>query len=426
MIRIARYPMLRIALFGFSVFAVSIIARGAEPTSTDWPTWRGPNHDGIASSDQSPPTTWNETENIRWKAKIPGRGHGSPTVLGDRVFIQTADPSQDAQFVLCFQRSTGDLQWSREVHRGGMKVQGRQPNAKATFASSTIATDGQRLYANFYTAGAVHTSALTLAGEIVWQQKVTDYTIHQGFGTSPAIHKDLVIVSADNKGGGAVVAMDRETGKVIWRHDRPKKPNYASPIIIRADEKTQLVFAGCDLVTSLNPDTGELLWEYEGATTECVASTVTDGKHVFTSGGYPKNHIAAMLADGSGQVAWERNTRVYVPSMIARDGHLFAVLDDGIAMCIRCDDGKEIWKGRLGGTFSSSPVMVGDLVYATNEEGKTFVLKVSTSGFEQIAANQLGQSVFATPAICGSQIFTRVAHQENGQWQEYLYCIANQ
>src|SRR5262249_21132207 len=141
------------------------------------------------------------------------------------------------------------------------------------------------------------------------------------------------------------------SGKVVWKHARPKTPNYASPIILNAAGRDQLVFTGCDLVASYEPLTGKLLWQVKGSTTECVTSTVTDGRHVFTSGGYPKNHVSAVLADGSGKVVWENGTRVYVPSMLVREGHLYAVLDAGVAVCWECGTGKEVWRHRLGGTF---------------------------------------------------------------------------
>ena len=144
---------------------------------------------------------------------------------------------------------------------------------------------------------------------------------------------------------------------------------------------------------------------------------------VFVSGGYPTARTLGIKADGSGEIVWENNTRAYGPSLLPRDGFLYCTLDAGIAACFRCDTGEEVWKGRLGGTFSSSPVMVGDLIYATNEEGITHIFKANPERFEKVGENKLGQSVFATPAICGGRIFARVAHQERGQRQEYLYCI---
>ena len=401
-------------------------SRAADGTITglDWPWWRGPTRDGVAHADQQPPTSWSTTENVAWRSPIPGRGHGSPTVLGDRVLLATADKKRDGQFILCFARKTGDLMWEKKVHDGGLEHKGkRKPNEKATLASSTVATNGQLLFINFLNDGAVWTSALSIDGDLIWQRKISDYVIHQGYGSSPTIHRHLVIVAADNKSGGAVVALDQETGNEVWRRDRPKKPNYPSPIVLMAAGKEQLIMTGCNLVTSLDPLTGDELWEVEGATTECVTSTVTDGKHVFTSGGFPKNHISAVAADGSKKTVWEVNTRAYVPSLLFKDDHLFAVLDAGVATCIRCETGVEVWKARLGGTFSSSPVMVGDTIYATNEDGETFLFRARTDKYESIGTNKLGESVFATPAICGSQIFTRVAHQEDGRRNEYLYCL---
>ena len=161
----------------------------------------------------------------------------------------------------------------------------------------------------------------------------------------------------------------------------------------------------------------------KGATTECVTSTVTDGTHVYTSGGYPRNHVAAIRADGSGKVAWDLTDRVYVPSFLFHAGHLFAVLDAGVAVCWDAATGEEKWKERLGGTFSASLVRAGDRIYGTNEDGKTFIFRADPKKFEKIGENTLGDQVFATPAICGNRIYMRVAHREGGKRQERLYCI---
>jgi len=393
----------------------------AEPITvapTDWAWWRGPDRTGIAPK-QNPPLKWSATENVLWKTPVPGRGHGSPTVVGDRVFLATADHDNETQSVLCFDRKTGKRLWETMLHKGGF-VKG---NAKSSLASCTTACDGKRVFVNFLNAGAVTTTALDLDGKKLWETKVSDYVLHQGFGSSPALHSSLVIVSADNKGGGLIAALDRASGKVVWTHERPKFPNYASPIILKAAGRDQLFLSGCDLVTSLDPLTGKKLWETKGSTTECVTSAVTDGKVVFTSGGYPKNHVAAVAVDGSGKVVWENKSRVYVPSMVVRDDHLYAVLDEGVATCWRCDTGKEMWKERLDGTFSASPVVVGDTVFATNEAGKTFVFTATPEAFTLISVNKLGDDAFATPTICGDRIYMRAASQVNGKRQEMLYCI---
>lgn len=403
---------------------VPLAAEVVEPIhvdNTDWPWWRGTDLTGIASADQHPPVKWSDTENVVWSAPVPGRSHGSPIVVGEQVVLTAADAERNVQSVLCFDRTTGKRLWETIVHEGGLDVKN---NEKSSMASASAACDGKRYFVNFLNGDSVYMTALDRDGGKLWQTKLSNYINHQGFGSSPLLYKDLVIGVSDNKGGGAIVAMNRATGAIVWKKDRPAKPNYPSPVIFHVGGKDQLFLTGCDLVTSLNPLTGETFWEVEGATTECVTTTVTDGKHIYTSGGYPKNHVSAIVADdGSGKMAWENPTRSYVPSLLSRDGYLFAVMDAGIAMCWKSDTGKEVWKGRLGGTFSSSPVMVGDLIYASNEEGETYIFKASAEKLEIVATNKLGTSVFSTPAICGSRLYNRVAVDKDGKRQEFLFCI---
>ena len=412
-------------LFTFTLL-IAITAAGtfaAEPISVgeaDWPWWRGPHRNGIADANQQPPLSWSESENVLWKVPVPGKGHGSPAVVGNQVFLATADSENQVQSVICFDRNDGRQLWAAKVHHGGFAKKG---NKKASLASSSVACDGKRLFINFLNDGAVYTSALSRDGKLLWQTKITDYVVHQGFGSSPALYDSLVIVSADNKGGGAIAGLDRASGEIVWRHDRPKTPNYASPIILRTAGRDQLLFTGCNLVSGYEPLTGNKLWEIEGSTTECVTSIVTDGKLVFTSGGYPRNHMSAICADGSGETAWENSVRVYVPSMLVSDGYIYAVTDAGVANCWQSASGRQVWQGRLGGTFTASPVLVGDKIFATNEDGTTFVFKARPDKFEQVGENQLGDQVYATPTICGSRIYMRVAMQQDGHRQEMLYCV---
>ncbi len=388
--------------------------------AVDWPWWRGPTHDGIAVAGQTLPAAWSESENVLWKTPVPGRGHGSPTVVGDQIFLATADEQEQTQSVLCFDRKTGERLWATEVHSGGLSDKG---NKRATQASSTVACDGKRVFINFLNRGAVSTIALSRDGELLWQRKITDYVVHQGYGSSPLLYGSLVIVTADNKGGGAIAAFDRATGETVWRHDRPEKPNYPSPILLPIGGRDRLLLTGCDMVSCFDPLTGEILWETEGATTECVTSTVTDGTHIFTSGGYPRNHVSAVRVDGSGDVAWDNDVRVYVPSMLVHEGYLYAVTDAGVALCWKSDTGEELWKGRLGGTFSASPVLVGDTIYVTNEAGTTFLFRARPDEFDLLAKNTIPGEVFATPAICGGRIYFRIAEQQDGKRQEMLYCV---
>ena len=388
--------------------------------SNDWPLWRGPSQNGLATPGQNLPLEWSESKNVFWKTKVPGRGHGSPIVVGNQVILPTSNEQKKTQSVLCLNRSTGKLLWTTQVHKGGfMKL-----NKKGTHASGSLASDGKQLYVNFLNAGAAHTTALSMEGKILWQTKITDYVVHQAYASSPALHEEnLLLVAADNKKSGALACLDRTDGKIIWKVGRPKKPNYASPVIYELDGRQQLIMTGCDLVSSYNPRTGEKLWEIKGATTECVTTTVTDGIHVYSSGGYPKNHVAAIRADGSGKIAWRNNIRVYVPSMIVNKGYLYAIADAGVLYCWKSDTGEEMWKGRLGGTFSASLTLADGKLYAANEAGDFFVAEASPKQFKILSKNKLGDEIFASPVICGKRLFQRTAHRSGSERQEILYCI---
>jgi len=385
----------------------------------DWPAWRGPTGTGLAAPNQSLPIRWSETENVLWKTAIPGRGHGSPTIVGERVYLATADPQKQTQSVLALDRQSGAEVWQTIVHQGQLDTGGHR---NTSLASSTVACDGERLFINFLHAGAVHTTALDLNGKKIWQQKICDFIRHQGFGSSPLIYGSLVLVTADHRGGGMIAGLDRSTGEVVWTQSRPKIPNYTSPAVVRAQGREQMLVAGCNLISSFDPHTGKKLWEIDGSTEECVVTMVTDGERVFASGGYPRNHTVAVLADGSGKVAWQNASRIYVPSPIVKDGHLYGVMDAGFAVCWKSDTGEELWKVRLGGDFFASPVMVGRRIFASNVTGKTFVFDATPQGFKSVAENQLGDEAYASPAICGDRVYLRVA-KNGGTRQEFLYCL---
>lgn len=383
----------------------------------DWPGWRGPTADGQALAGQSAPLKWSETENVRWRAPVRGKGHGSPTVVGSHVYLATADGEE--QLVLCFDRATGKPVWETVVHRGKLDARGHR---NTSLASSTVTWDGAQLYINFFHDGAIHTSALTPAGKIVWQRRVSDYVIHQGFGSSPVVHDNIVLVTADHKGGGTLAGLDKRTGEIVWREARPKIANYASPAIVTVAGRTQMVVAGCNLVSSFDPASGRKLWEIAGSTEETVVTAVTDGQRIFVSGGYPKNHTIAVEADGSGRIAWQNGTRLYVPSMLVRDGHVFAILDTGHAVCWKSDTGDELWREKVDRDFYASPVMLGTRIYATSQRGLTSVFEATPGNFKLLAQNQLGDEAFASPAICGNQIFLRAAKKGEPR-QEMLWCI---
>jgi len=385
----------------------------------DWPGWRGPTADGHAAAGQQVPVTWSETQNVIWKAPVRGRGHASPTVVGNRIYLATADHATDEQLVICYDRATGKVVWETVVHRGNLETKGHRNSSQA---SSSVAWDGERLYINFINDKAVHTTALDPAGKILWQRRVDEFVMHQGFGSSPVVHGSLVLVTADHRGGGAVAALHARTGEIKWQQERPKIANYASPAVIKAAGKTQVVVAGCNLVSSYDPESGKKLWEIEGSTEETVVTAVTDGSRIFVGGGYPKNHTVAIEADGSGRIAWQNGNRQYVPSMLVRDGHLYAVLDAGQAVCMKSDTGEELWREKIDRDFYGSPVMVGDRIYITSMSGVTSVFEATPKGGKLLAQNRLGDESFSTPSICGNRIYLRSVKKGEPR-QEFLWSI---
>jgi len=386
---------------------------------TDWPAWRGLHGNGHATAVDGLPLKWSATQNVVWKAPIPGKGHSTPTLVGSRIYLATADEKTEVQSVLCIEKSTGKLVWKTPVHMGKF-VQGGNKNS--SHASSAVVCDGTQLYVSFPNDNKIHTTALSMEGKVLWQRAISDYKIHQGYGTSPMVYKDVVVAKADSKSGGAIAGLNRKTGAILWKHGRPKLPNYTTPVMVTAHGKLQMVFAGGELITSLDPLTGRKHWEIKGSTQECVATSVTDGERIFVSGGWPKNHTAAIEADGSGKVAWQNTARVYVPSMLVKDGHLYATMDAGFATCWNSKTGKELWKERLGGPFFASPVLAGNRIYATNLRGKTFVFETNPKTFNLLAENQLGDEVYPSPIVSDNRLYLRVAHKGETR-QEILYCI---
>jgi outer membrane protein assembly factor BamB len=354
---------------------------------------------------------WSSTKNVLWRTDVPGSGHATPIVCGERVFVATSDTSQETMSLLCFARATGKQLWQRELHRGGFA----RIHQKNSHASPTPACDGQRVFTVFTVQNALRVSAVDLDGAIIWQAEAGPFDSLHGYGSSPVLFESLVIVSGDNRGPGYLAALHRETGEIVWRVQRGNQPSFSTPIIANVGGRNQLLLSGQDQVTSYDPATGELLWKTEGPASTTANTMAWNDEFVFASGGYPQDGIMAIRPD-SGEVAWKNDERDYVPSPLVLGDRLLVVQDRGVAICFDAKTGKSLWKQRLGGNFSASPTLAGEYVYVPDEDGKMIVFKV-TPKFEKIAENDLGDGGFASPVICGGQLFLRTSRS--------LYCIAN-
>jgi outer membrane protein assembly factor BamB len=383
----------------------------------DWPLWRGPQRNGVAD-DQPIPLQWSDTNNVIWKASVPGRGHSSPIVVGTRVFLSTADEQRNLLSVLCYDRATGELRWRKDVHEG--RPEGRL-HAKNTRASATLACDGERVYAVFHNGGDIWATALDLSGKQVWQKKVGAFVSHWGYSASPTIYRSALIVATDHKGGGGLHALNLRTGELLWEIARPRAPTYASPVVLKVGGKDQLLIAGADQVTSYDPLSGRRLWSVKGTSVECVSTIIAEGDRVFATGGFPAKETLCIRASGAPEVVWRVKGGDFVPSQIVHRGHIYSVLDNGIVHCLNAETGEQLWKERLSSSaFSASPILVGEHILIPGETGTTHVFRANPKKLEVVAENQLGKQAFASPVACGGRLYLRVVGDRR---QEMLYCI---
>ncbi len=404
--------------------------------SENWPNWRGPSGDGI-STEKGIPTTWSATENIDWKVEIPGNGHSSPIVWGNKVFLTSSLNKKNKRILLCLDRHSGQTIWQRDVVQSPPETI-HQLNSRA---SGTPATDGRQIYTAFMraegdrviapnvgserliTPGKIIVAAYDLDGVQKWKTNVGDFISAHGFNTCPVLFEDLVIINGDHDGDAYLVALNRQSGKERWRTRRENKTrSYATPIIREIGGRTQMILSGSLCVASYNPHNGKRHWIVDGPTEQFVASMVYNGEYVFVTAGYPERHILAIRPDGSGNVtdthvAWRTNRgAAYVPSPIFEGPYLLVVADSGIASCFNAKTGKRHWMERLPGGHSPSTVSADGLVYFTSDRGVTTIVRPGKM-FNIIARNELEEQISASPAISQGQIFLRT-HQ-------HLYCIGS-
>ncbi len=423
------------------LFLCAFDASAEEP---GWTQWRGPSGTGAATNDATPPVTWSETENIRWKTKLPGLGHSSPIIAGDLVVVTTAIPEGKKQapkysgapgahdnlpveqahsFVtIAVNRVDGKIAWSTKLNNS-MPHEGAHNSA--SLASASPATNGKHIYVSFGSHGL---GCLDLTGKIVWQKSLGRMNTKHGHGegATPALFDDRLVVNWDHEGQSFIAALDTKNGEPIWRKDRDEVTSWASPLVVTVADKQQVIVCGTERIRAYDLTTGKVVWQCGGLSANVVATPVAGNGVVYVGSSYEiRSLMAIKLAGakgditGSDQVLWQRRIRTpYVPSPLLYENRLYFLGHyQNVLSRVEGPTGEEpVGPFRLGplGNIYASPVAANGRVYITDLEGVTQVLS-SGEIPRPIAVNRLDDSFSASAAIVDDEIFLR--------GREFLYCI---
>jgi len=409
----------------------------------NWAQWRGPDGLGVSSA-TSYPEEWAPDKNIAWKTPVAGRGHSSPIVWGDRIFLTTSieggkapeghrppiHPKFDltpgyvhedsvgsdhlyALKVLGFEAKTGKQLWEQTVYDGPMYDDRHRKN---TYASSTMAADGKAVYAFFESAG-LH--VFDFDGKPLWKKSLGGIAkAGLGPGTSVVLFEDLVILQCDQEmgTGSFIVALDRKDGREVWRQSRTTRRSWATPLIVRSPKRVELLASGAEVVVSYDPRSGQELWRAKGVESHPIPSAVAGHGLVFFSAGSQAKRAMAIRLGGTGDltdspsIVWRhRKGTAYVPSPILHGPYLYLMTDTGIMTCLDAVSGAVVYEGGrppVPATFTASLVAYGDRLLATSEDGDTFVIKTGPT-HEILRTNSIGEPVYASLALAGNSIYIR-------------------
>ena len=411
-----------------------------------WPAWRGPDATGAAQKG-NPPLTWSETENIKWKVKLPGQGSSSPVIWGEKIFFQAAvktdakgtpassDTGEKRPFhggtaptnvhkfdLVCLDRKTGKTLWQKTV-REEMPHEGHHPTG--TFASYSPVTDGKYVWASFGSRG-VH--CYDVDGNHKWSRDLGKMKTRNAFGegASPALAGDALIVLMDQEGDSFVYALDKKTGKTIWKKSRDEGTSWSTPVVVEVKGKLQVIINATNQIRSYDVKTGKLIWQCGGMTANAIPSPVVGFGKVFCTSGFRGSALLAIELGRTGDltdtdaIKWQVDEATpYVPSPLLYGDKIYvcSVLK-GIVSCYEAKTGKPHFvKKRLDAIkeIYASPTGAAGRVYFVSREGKTQVIK-NSGKFEILATNTLDDKIDASPAIVGDQIFLK--------GKTHLYCIA--
>jgi len=377
-----------------------------------WSRWRGPSGQGAVAGTNYV-DTWSSTTNIKWKVAVPGRGHSSPIVWRNHLFLTTATDDGTKMSLLAFDRAGGRLLWHTAIPSSGVEHIYR----KNSHASATPATDGERVFASFGTHGI---AAFDFSGRLLWHKKVGDLDNYHGSAGSPVLYKDRVFIYQDHSGtsstGSFVAAFDARSGDVVWKKDRAASVGWGTPVVIDAGDRDELIVNGQQTVQAYDPDTGAELWTVRGTTREVIPTPVVGHGLVFCSSGRAGPTLA-IRPGGKGDVtsthvAWSSpRGSPFVPSPIIHGDLLYMINDmQSILTVLDAKTGAPVYQDRLGEAtregFSVSPVAVGDKLFFTNDRGQTFVVEAGRT-FKLLHVNELNAQVLASPALVDGMWYWR-------------------
>ncbi len=428
------------------VFSVADQGTDAADELGEWQQWRGPLGTGVAPN-ADPPVEWSETKNIRWKVPLPGKGHSTPIVWGDRIFLTTAIPygeklppkhstapgthdgvpvTQRHEFaVLAVDRRSGKILWQKTVYK---KLPHEGGHITGSLASNSVVTDGEHVFAFFGSHGLY---CLDMNGEVKWQKPFSEMQTKHGHGesASPALYGDTVVINWDHDGPCFVAAFDKRTGRQLWKVNRDEETSWSSPLVIEHNDQPLLIVAGTNRVRGYELGTGRVLWECGGLSSNIVATPVAAEGMLFVGSSYEKRSLLAIRLDrakgditGTDRVAWSRSRGTpYVPSpLLYGDSLYFLTHYQGILSRVSAQTGEDqpgaIRLAGIGNIYAS-PVGGGRRVYVTDLDGNTIVLSHDGKARE-LALNHLNDVFAASAAIVGRELFLR--------GERCLYCIAEE
>jgi outer membrane protein assembly factor BamB len=377
----------------------------------EWTRFRGPNGSGVSSSIL--PVRWSEKE-FNWKTKLPGRGHSSPVLWGKRIFVTSGDDKTGLRYLSCLDAQDGKKLWQRDFP--GPVTGKHQDNS---FASATPAVDDRHVYVSWANAKEYLVIALDHAGTERWRVDLGPFRSGHGFGASPIVYRDLVILANDQDGESSLVALESASGKVRWKLPRKSKSSYATPCVYLPKGKpAELIFCSYEHgLTAVDPASGKINWERDifakGHVESTIASPIVAGDFVLGTCGWLGIHYETVAVQPYA-AGLKKTAAVYrmekvaplVPTPLVKDDLLFLWNDRGVVTCANVKTGKIFWKERVPGSYYGSPVCAGGKLYCMSREGEVVVLAAAKT-FQLLARNPLGEGSHSTPAIAGGTMYLR-------------------